>query len=107
MPARAALLASPEADQHLDNPGELVLRSRRIGEREVAEHAKDVDGGGAFHRDTRSEGPVRWTRTRSGLVQQALCYREEVETITSGSSATAFGQVQAGRGCGALELIAE
>ncbi len=84
-PAEAERGASPwgseslaSGHEHLDDAGELVLRAGGVGDGEVPRDAQDVEGGReAWPRatahsiaDARSEGPVRWTRPRSGLVQQ-------------------------------------
>ena len=72
MPTHAAVLAPLEADQHLDNPRDLVLRPRGVGECQVTVHAEDVDGCGALHR-----GPLR--------------HREEVAAVALRPASAAFG----------------
>ena len=67
------LTAAPEADEHLDDAGELVLRAGGVCGGEVPGHAEDVDGGGALHRG-------------------ALSHREEVVAITAGASRVALGE---------------
>ena len=88
MPTHAAVLAPLEADQHLDNPRDLVLRPRGVGECQVTVHAEDVDGCGALHHG-------------------ALGHREEVAAIALRPASAAFGEGERHRCGGAFELIAE
>ena len=66
------MLTAAEADEHLDDAGELVLRAGGVRGGEVPGHAEDVDGGGALHGGT-------------------LSHREKVVTITTGASRVALG----------------
>ena len=50
------LAAATEADEHLDDAGELVLRAGGVGLAQVAGDAEDVDGGGALHRGALGDG---------------------------------------------------
>jgi hypothetical protein len=76
----------PQADEHLNDSRELVLRVGRVPLARLAERAEYVDCGGA-------------------LSGRALRDREEVETIASCAAATSLGEVERDRGGGAFELI--
>jgi len=82
------LAAAAEADEHLDDANELVLRAGGVGVAEAGGHAEDVEGGGAFH-------------------GRALSHGEEVEAVPAGASGAALGERQRDRRGGAFKLIAK
>ena len=82
------LTAAAEADQHLHDAGELVLRAGGVCVTEAASDAKDVEGGGALH-------------------GRALSHREEVVAITARASSVALGDEERDRRGGAFDLIAK
>ena len=82
------LAAATEADEHLDDAGELVLRAGGVGGGEVPRDAQDVEGGGALHRGALGDG-------------------EEVEAVPASASSVALGERERDRRGGAFELIAK
>ena len=78
----------PQPYQHLNDPRDLVLRARRIRQRDVTEHTEEIDGGSAFHRGS-------------------LRHREEVQAVASGASSAAFGERKRNRRGSAFKLIAQ
>ena len=86
-PRLAYQLTATEADQHLDDARDLVLRADGVLVARLTESAKDVDRGGALHR-------------------RALSYGEEVKAITAGATPAAFGEVETNRCGSAFELVA-
>ena len=67
------MLTASQADEHLDDAGDLVLRAGGVGLAEAGGHAEDVEGGGALHRGGLSDG-------------------EEVVSIATRASSAALGE---------------
>ena len=82
------LTAAPEADEHLHDARDLVLRAGRVSGAEAASHAENVESGGALHRRTLRD-------------------REEVMAVPARPPGAALGERERDRRGSAFDLVAK